>query len=368
MEDSKEEIQRFQFSTDNKFILVSNDQGFGIINSDPKYALPDMKIREVGNIQQCQNINNIIAYVRGGDACPGRELYIYDDYHNRDASKILFKSQIKSLKISINCLLVIFEEKAYLFSFKTEDNSKWKEPKLVKKFITCKNEKGIGCLHSFRRRNLVILPGKTENSIQIYDCKEGEEIKEYDLGEKPDILSGNIHGEVFAYANETGMEINVHKISDGTLYNKYYRGKKTSQITSIEFDRGCNRLACCSQSDTVHVYSLGTELAMNGRDSEEAKDSLLMSESAIDGSTVSTVLEARENPKSSILGFFSTQSEQSYLKVYIKSPEKSIAIIDNQLHILTQDGKMHYIDIQLEGSYWEDYPQVQKIDLMKKNE
>ena len=75
-----------------------------------KMSVPEVRLNiyhshanlELGNIQQCQNLNNIVAYVRGGEACPGQELYIYDDYHDRDASKILFQSKIKTLKLSTN--------------------------------------------------------------------------------------------------------------------------------------------------------------------------------------------------------------------------------------------------------------------------
>lgn len=56
----------------------------------------------MGNILKVQNINNLVAYLRGGEECPGQELYIFDDYHDRDASKIYFKEKIKDFKLSTN--------------------------------------------------------------------------------------------------------------------------------------------------------------------------------------------------------------------------------------------------------------------------
>lgn len=55
----------------------------------------------MGNIQQMQNINNLSAYLRGGD-CPAQELFIYDDNHDRVAAKIVFKKPIKTFKLSHN--------------------------------------------------------------------------------------------------------------------------------------------------------------------------------------------------------------------------------------------------------------------------
>mmetsp|Transcript_9211 Transcript_9211/g.10417 ORF Transcript_9211/g.10417 Transcript_9211/m.10417 type:complete len:128 (+) Transcript_9211:8-391(+) len=118
---ASEEVQNIQFSTDSKYVDICTTEGFRILSSSPTGKLINERTRELGNVQQFQNLNNIVAYVRGGEACPGRELYIYDDYHERDGAKILFPTKIKTLKLSTNCLLVILEKKAYLFDFDSED-------------------------------------------------------------------------------------------------------------------------------------------------------------------------------------------------------------------------------------------------------
>mmetsp|Transcript_9210 Transcript_9210/g.10415 ORF Transcript_9210/g.10415 Transcript_9210/m.10415 type:complete len:116 (+) Transcript_9210:380-727(+) len=113
---------------------------------------------------------------------------------------------------------------------------------------------GQGCLYSHKNRNVVILPGKTEKSIQIYDSQMGEDILEYDVGETPHVLAGNIHGDIFAFAGVDGYQINVHKIEDGSLYKTYSRGAKSLEISQIAFDKFCFRMAVASKGDTVHVF------------------------------------------------------------------------------------------------------------------
>lgn len=49
-----------------------------------------------------QTINNLVVYVRGGEECPGQELYIFDDDHDRDASKIYFNTKIKNFCLTLN--------------------------------------------------------------------------------------------------------------------------------------------------------------------------------------------------------------------------------------------------------------------------
>lgn len=47
-----------------------------------------------------QNIHNLVAYVRNDGDGPSQQLYIYDDDHDRDASKIVFKSEILQIKLT----------------------------------------------------------------------------------------------------------------------------------------------------------------------------------------------------------------------------------------------------------------------------
>lgn len=255
-----------------------------------------------------------------------------------------------------------------MFNFRTGEDNKWKDPQLVKKFKTGKNEKGIGSLYSYRRRDLVILPSEKEKSIQIYDSKEGEEVKEIDIGEEPSILAANLHGEVFAFAGESGTQIHVHKLSDGSLFKSLTRGSKAKEITGIEFDQYCYRIAVCSKGDTIHVFSLGSELATNGKTPEEMKTSLMsIDSSATDKSIPADLLESRANAGTGFFGYFSS-SEKSYLKVYIYSPEKSISIVKNKLCILTKEGQVYSIDIQSQGAYYDTSPEVTKIDIVSNEE
>lgn len=53
-----------------------------------------------GEILKVCNVNNLVVYVRGGPSC--QELYIYDECHEREASKIYFKDKILDFKLTGN--------------------------------------------------------------------------------------------------------------------------------------------------------------------------------------------------------------------------------------------------------------------------
>lgn len=219
---------------------------------------------------------------------------------------------------------MILEKKAYLFDLHPKENI-YKAPKISKKFETVENPNGIGCLLSHRGRDVVILPGKTENGIQIYDS-DREQTVEYDVGDHPVVISGNLHGEVFAHANSIGTEIKLHKIEDGTLLKSFDRGKSHVEITSIVFDKFCFRMAVASKKETIHVFALPKELALNGKTPEELKETAVLADSENPNakSVPSSLLESRVNEQAGYLSkfFYGSKGEKSYCKVYIDCPEK----------------------------------------------
>ena len=114
-----EAIQTISFSPDWSSINIGTSEGFVIrsINIEGEdvnqsirgkrnsiYFLPisvekNSKRCEYFNIFKIANIGNLVAYVRGG---PCQELYIYDDIHDRESSKIWFKQKIVDFKLSEN--------------------------------------------------------------------------------------------------------------------------------------------------------------------------------------------------------------------------------------------------------------------------
>lgn len=111
VEKQEETLQSISFSPDLTFINVGTSEGFRVYSTHPdlpvhnesrrgNFIMPLTKYIEKGSIKFVQNISNLVVYVREDGECPSCQLYIYDDDHNRDASKILFKSEIKAFKLT----------------------------------------------------------------------------------------------------------------------------------------------------------------------------------------------------------------------------------------------------------------------------
>ncbi|CAI2370906.1 unnamed protein product [Moneuplotes crassus] len=357
-----EEIHDIQFSLDKDYIFAITDQGVIFLSSDPDKEVENYETRDISNIELLQSYNNIIAYVQNNKKGSRKMLKIYDDYTKSDIFKIKFDSRIIDLKISINGFMVILKEKAYLFNCREGKKDTWKTPKLVKKFKTPENRMGIGCFLSYKTRNFAILPSE-RTKVQIYDSKQSEDIEEFDVEQDYSLLSANLHGEVFALPNEDGTEIFLHKIFDGSCISSYTRGSSPCQITSIEFDRYCERLACCSEKETIHVFSLPKELASGGVNLEEEKDSQKAAIPIIDKTIPPTKLDERPNQGGGWL--WNSEGKKSYLKVKIESPDKILTIHNNKLHVITHDLVLYQIDIQNLGDFSIGSKELREIELFE---
>ena len=150
---------------------------------------------------------------------------------------------------------MITEYKSYLFSLNKIDNE-YLKPFLICSFDTCSNPKAIGWLLSRKDRNVVILPDIKEKCVQIYDSSVENNLVVYDLKTTPTILSGNIYGDVFAYANINGKTIYVHNLIDGTLQMEFDRGGDYAEINCIAFEKYWRRMAITSNKDTIHWFTL----------------------------------------------------------------------------------------------------------------
>lgn len=156
-------------------------------------------------------------------------------------------------------MLVILESKAYLFDLSRNDNT-YKEPKLIKKFDTHENSKGIGSLHSVGEDSIVILPGLEPGQVQMFTTINSE-VKSFEVQMKVTQLAVNLFGKVFAITDIGGNYINLHKIEDGSLIKSFNRGKENVEITSIAFDPLCKRMAVASKKETIHIFALPKDLA-----------------------------------------------------------------------------------------------------------
>lgn len=108
-EKEPEKLQSIAFSSNLSYINIGTSEGFRIYSSNPDNPVQEDRFRgkpgliiliEKGNIKFIQNISNLVVYVRGGSLSNGRELYIYDDYHFRDADKMVFKDEILGIRLT----------------------------------------------------------------------------------------------------------------------------------------------------------------------------------------------------------------------------------------------------------------------------
>mmetsp|Transcript_34315 Transcript_34315/g.39650 ORF Transcript_34315/g.39650 Transcript_34315/m.39650 type:complete len:137 (+) Transcript_34315:116-526(+) len=135
-----------QFNEDSRYINLGTTHGFRILSSIHDKPVEKDELRETGGAKFVLSTSNLVVYARGHESCPSKELIVYDDDHNRESSKIVFKDkEIRGIRLTKKCLLVILENSSYLFSL-NKSGDIYREPYLLKKFATASNPAGVGCL------------------------------------------------------------------------------------------------------------------------------------------------------------------------------------------------------------------------------
>jgi hypothetical protein len=257
---------------------------------------------------------------------------------------------------------VVLEKVAYLFSLNLSEEV-YHEPKLLKKFKTISNPKGIAALCSDKVANIVILPGEAEHTVQVYDSLRDEPVEIFDVEEEISVLEANINGGVFAHTDKNGSKIKLRYINNGELIQVYNRGKDHVEVTSIIFNELCMRMAVASKKQTVHVFALPKELSKFAIERVASRQSIISD--YIDPEAAnknSSLLESRYGATPGYFGkLFHGEGEQSYLKVHINFPDKSIAIYKKNLVIARTDGIVQYVDIQAEGKLYDTDEEAVKI-------
>ena len=116
------------------------------------------------------NLSNIIALI-GGVKNPryaSNKLFLWDDHKAKEMSEMRFTSHAKNLKMKSDRILVLTEEKIYVFNFNTSE--------LVDSLETKSNNKGIISI-SVKGNTIFSYPDKNELSkIKVKDYDKQKEI------------------------------------------------------------------------------------------------------------------------------------------------------------------------------------------------
>ena len=104
---------------------------------------------------------NILALVGGGQhpKFPINKVLLWDDNQQKCIGELSYKSQVKGVKLRKDKVVVILEERIYVYNFS--------DLRLIDAIDTCKNHKGLCALSSDNNISVLATPEKEKGQVKV---------------------------------------------------------------------------------------------------------------------------------------------------------------------------------------------------------
>lgn len=193
---------------------------------------------------------NILALVGGGPEpqYPLNKVMIWDDHQSRCIGELSFRSEVKSVRLRRDRIVVILLQKIYVYNFA--------DLKLLQQIDTFTNSKGLCEVSHLSGSMVLVCPGLRKGQIRVehYASKQTKFIMAHDS--RIVCLALTHDGRLLATASSKGTLIRIFNTLDGSLLQEVRRGADRADIYSLAFSTTAERLAVSSDRGTVHVFNL----------------------------------------------------------------------------------------------------------------
>ncbi|XP_016495485.2 autophagy-related protein 18a [Nicotiana tabacum] len=266
VDSSTPNILYLSFNQDHGCFAAGTDRGFRIYNCDP--------LREIFRRDFAGNANggggicvvqmlfrcNILALVGGGPEpqYPLNKVMIWDDHQSRCIGELSFRSEVKSVRLRRDRIVVVLAQKIFVYNFA--------DLKLLHQIETVANPKGLCEVSQVSGSMVLVCPGLQKGQVRVehYASKRTKFIMAHDSRIVCFALTND--GRLLATASSKGTLVRVFNTLDGSLVQEVRRGADRAEIYSLAFSSTAQWLAVSSDKGTVHVFNLKVDSAALGVD------------------------------------------------------------------------------------------------------
>ncbi|VVB06657.1 unnamed protein product [Arabis nemorensis] len=240
------------FNQDHACFAVGTDRGFRILNCDPFREIFRRDFDRGGGVAVVEMLFrcNILALVGGGPdpQYPPNKVMIWDDHQSRCIGELSFRSDVRSVRLRRDRIIVVLEQKIFVYNFA--------DLKLMHQIETIANPKGLCAVSQGAGSMVLVCPGLQKGQVRIehYASKRTKFIMAHDSRIACFALTQD--GHLLATASSKGTLVRVFNTVDGTLRQEVRRGADRAEIYSLAFSSNAQWLAVSSDKGTVHVFGL----------------------------------------------------------------------------------------------------------------
>ncbi|XP_047323175.1 autophagy-related protein 18a-like [Impatiens glandulifera] len=253
-------IYNITFNQDSGCFAAGSDRGFRIYNCSPFREIFRREFENGGGIGVVQMLFrcNILALVGGGSEpqYPLNKVMIWDDHQGRCIGELSFKSDVKSVRLRRDRIVVILLQKIFVYNFA--------DLKLLHQIETIINPKGLCEVSHMAGSMVLVCPGLQKGQVRIehYATKRTKFFMAHNSRIACFALTND--GRLLATASSKGTLVRIFNALDGTLLQEVRRGADRAEIYSLAFSSGGQWLAVSSDKGTVHVFSLKVDSGSMG--------------------------------------------------------------------------------------------------------
>ncbi|KAG6703880.1 hypothetical protein I3842_07G107100 [Carya illinoinensis] len=254
-------LVHLSFFMDHRFFAAGTSHGFRVFSCDPFRELFSREFKDGGFAAvQMHFRSSILALVGGGphSKFPLHKVIFWDERQSYWASEISFRSEVRSIRLRYDRIVVVLEHKIYVYTFN--------HLRLVHQLETIANPEGLCAVSQLDGSLVLACIGLRNGQVRVehYAAKRTKFIMAHDS--KIACLELSQDGLFLATASSKGTLVRIFSTLDATLLQEVRRGTDQADIYSLAFSSTAQWLAVTSDKGTVHVFNLKVNPGLEGGD------------------------------------------------------------------------------------------------------
>eukprot|EP00127_Corallochytrium_limacisporum_P005022 Clim_evm18s197 gene=Clim_evmTU18s197 len=239
------------FNQDYSCVSVGTSTGYHIYNCDPFNKGYTKECGDTGIIEMLF-CTSLVAQVGGGhkvDRSP-RVLQVANTKRNTVICQLNFSNTILCVKLNRKRLIVVLEDKIYIYDINTMN--------LLHTLQTTLNKAGIVALSPDQDNNFLAYPANANTGeLLIFDVRSIQAVNVLQAHKSPvRCIAFNQSGTMIATASDKGTIIRIFSVPDSKKLFQFRRGTKPATIYSIAFSVTGKFLCVSSDTDTIHIFKI----------------------------------------------------------------------------------------------------------------
>ncbi len=249
-------ILNLSFNNNISLLTCGIDDGFIIYKLYPIQKHIQTSTGGGVGVVKILNKSNVLLLIGGGDKPfkPNNKLSIWDMKNKEYDLEIDMKEGIKNAfllgdenKDNISSIIIVLKNKICKFN-QSAVREYYKD--------TYDNEDGL-CVFN---NNIIVTLGLKIGEIAIWDINKDEYYTIQAHKKEISAIAINKMGTIIASSSKTGTNIHIYDVRTRVKINEFKRGISRSNIYSICFNNKSTRLACCGNTNTLHIFDLNNDI------------------------------------------------------------------------------------------------------------